>query len=364
MSPILDLSDVLFNPDAGTVTVDIVFVHGLNGDRIETWTSAATDEEPEKTTWPKDLLPKACPTARILSFGYNSAFADFYPLTGSKKEVALETTIDTFSTALHMQLANLRLKTETPDDRPIIYVAHSLGGLVVANALSKPHGIDEAAGKLNANTVGVIFMGTPFEGSSIAKWGSLGLRLWSLVSKTEKATVKDLEKRSSRLATINENMAKYIQTRDRDHSRRPLDVVCCFEERPTHMGPKKEKVVDKESATLWLGAKVLSVRATHSAMVKYTDESDSTYITISGILSQWIKNLVEKGDTVKEEDPPHISLGDVHFDRIDQNFGAIAGNVMATKEHGIVMNGAMMQFGPGMSLADLKGSRDGKPSAR
>ena len=154
---------------------------------------------------------------------------------------------------------------------------------------------------MNANTVGVIFMGTPFEGSSIAKWGSLGLRLWSLVSKTEKATVKDLEKRSSRLATINENMAKYIQTRDRDHSRRPLDVVCCFEERPTHMGPKKEKVVDKESATLWLGAKVLSVRATHSAMVKYTDESDSTYITISGILSQWIKNLVEKGDTVKEE---------------------------------------------------------------
>jgi len=279
----------------------IVFVHGLNGDRIETWTSAVTKEEPEKTTWPKDLLPKSCPTARILSFGYNSAFAHFYPLAGSK-EIALETTIDTFSTALHLQLANLRLKTDTPDDRPIIYVAHSLGGLVVANALSRSHGTDDVAGELNANTVGVIFMGTPFEGSSIAKWGSLGLRLWSLFSTTEKATVKDLEKRSSRLATISENMAKYIQTRDRDHSRRPLDVVCCFEERLTYLGPNtKEKIVEKQSATLWAGAKVLSIPATHSSMVKYTDESDATYKAISGILSQWIKNLAEKGNTVKEE---------------------------------------------------------------
>jgi hypothetical protein len=196
----------------------------------------------------------------------------------------------------------VRNKTGTPDDRPIIYVAHSLGGLVVANALSRPHGTDTTVAELNANTVGAIFMGTPFEGSSIAKWGSLGLKFWSLVSATEKATIKDLEQRSVRLAIINEAMGKYIQTRDRDHSRRPLEVLCCFEDKPTRLGPlRKEKVVDRQSASLWQGAKVLSIGATHSNMVKFTDEYDEGYKMVSGVLFQWIKRLAEKSDTHETE---------------------------------------------------------------
>lgn len=46
--------------------VDIVFIHGLNGHYMRTWTHQ------KGTCWPKDLLPQALPAARIFSYGYPS----------------------------------------------------------------------------------------------------------------------------------------------------------------------------------------------------------------------------------------------------------------------------------------------------
>jgi hypothetical protein len=50
------------------VELSICFVHGLNGDPLKSWTS----ESPEKCCWPRDLLPKHFPSARIMTFGYNA----------------------------------------------------------------------------------------------------------------------------------------------------------------------------------------------------------------------------------------------------------------------------------------------------
>ncbi|KAL8874179.1 MAG: hypothetical protein Q9174_000445 [Haloplaca sp. 1 TL-2023] len=50
-------------------TIDVVAVHGLNGDVQKTWTS-----EKNNICWlsDPDLLPKYLPNARILSWGYNA----------------------------------------------------------------------------------------------------------------------------------------------------------------------------------------------------------------------------------------------------------------------------------------------------
>ncbi|KAK8038562.1 hypothetical protein PG993_006973 [Apiospora rasikravindrae] len=53
-------------------TVDVVFVHGLTGDREKTWT-AHNESEP----WPQTLLPSRLPTARVLTFGYDASVADW-----------------------------------------------------------------------------------------------------------------------------------------------------------------------------------------------------------------------------------------------------------------------------------------------
>ena len=87
----------------------IVFIHGLGGDRVRTWTWEGSDRV---LFWPKDLLPQACPAARILSFGYNADFAHFYPFYGPKF-ISEQSTIDDHSTALFQSLIGLREKTNT-----------------------------------------------------------------------------------------------------------------------------------------------------------------------------------------------------------------------------------------------------------
>jgi hypothetical protein len=58
------------------------------------------------------LLPKDCPTSRILSFGYNADFSRFYPFYGPKKG-SKQLTIDNHSTALFQSLIGLRENTES-----------------------------------------------------------------------------------------------------------------------------------------------------------------------------------------------------------------------------------------------------------
>jgi len=45
-------------------------VHGLNGTAKDTWTDKETG-----TFWLEDLLPSAIPTARVMTFGYDSRLA-------------------------------------------------------------------------------------------------------------------------------------------------------------------------------------------------------------------------------------------------------------------------------------------------
>ena len=51
------------------VKFDIVFVHGLRGDRIATWTR-------DGVCWPRDLLREDLPGARVITWGYDSTVAN------------------------------------------------------------------------------------------------------------------------------------------------------------------------------------------------------------------------------------------------------------------------------------------------
>ena len=67
-SPIVLFPDgikVLYdNPDAA---VDVCFVHGLNGNRENTWTA-----DRQSAPWPQTLLPSELEDARILVYGYDA----------------------------------------------------------------------------------------------------------------------------------------------------------------------------------------------------------------------------------------------------------------------------------------------------
>ncbi|CAG7853266.1 SubName: Full=Uncharacterized protein {ECO:0000313/EMBL:CCA76038.1}; Flags: Fragment [Serendipita indica DSM 11827] len=98
-------------------TVDIIAIHGLNGHREKTW---MTDDG---VLWLRQFLPSSLPRARILTYGYD---AD----THSTECVSTQT-----MRRHAVGLAQAILRKRKDARRPIIFVAHDLGGIILKWAL-------------------------------------------------------------------------------------------------------------------------------------------------------------------------------------------------------------------------------------
>lgn len=94
-------------------SVDIVAIHGLNGHREETWTDRASG-----VNWLADAacLRNDIPEARVLSFGYKTANG---------------WDVRDFASIL-LACIKSRRQSSAEKQRPIIFICHSLGGLVFA----------------------------------------------------------------------------------------------------------------------------------------------------------------------------------------------------------------------------------------
>ncbi|GAA5628758.1 hypothetical protein Brsp05_04057 [Brucella sp. NBRC 12953] len=135
-------------------TADVIFVHGLSGDPVDTWTSAGATE-PEGGYWPH-WLATDIPHLNLYTLGFPaSVFAQW-----AKKEMNL---YDRAKNFLEM-LASYEFGA-----RPIIFVCHSLGGLLVKQILrTAKESIDEDWRRVGESCLGVLFIATPHSGSSVA----------------------------------------------------------------------------------------------------------------------------------------------------------------------------------------------------
>ncbi|RBA13213.1 hypothetical protein FPRO05_13640 [Fusarium proliferatum] len=182
--------------------VDIVFLHGLRGDREKAWTKNGV-------IWPKDLLPDDIPASRIFLFGYDTN------ITSAGRSGVSKTEIHGDAEDVCAKLAAERLSTQTVD-RPIILVAHSLGGLVAAQILvhgeHKPENSAEAS--IARNVRGMIFLGTPFRGSSVAKPAEVVRRVLNLFKvDTQQQTLKLLGVDSERLDELTRAFPEILNKR-------------------------------------------------------------------------------------------------------------------------------------------------------
>jgi pimeloyl-ACP methyl ester carboxylesterase len=122
----------------------IVLVHGLTGNREKTWTHR------NGTFWPGALLTEDFPRARIMTFGYDADVVRFWTIASSNR-------LDDHGKSLAYALLDQRGEV---GQRPILFVAHSLGGLVCEEALNLTQKRQDLASIL-PSTVGIVFMGTP-----------------------------------------------------------------------------------------------------------------------------------------------------------------------------------------------------------
>ncbi|EWZ36204.1 hypothetical protein FOZG_11945 [Fusarium oxysporum Fo47] len=165
--------------------VDLVAVHGLKGHPTKTWRHAKT-----KAFWLKDFVPEDIKNARVMTYGYNSDVA-FSKSTAGVEDFAKDL------------LARLKAVRQDEWKRPIIFICHSMGGLIVKKALIFAHDRQQIYNTVAESKVGIIFLATPHRGSGLAGPGQLAsklLRTFGISANTK--LVKSLRQKSESLWDI------------------------------------------------------------------------------------------------------------------------------------------------------------------
>ncbi|KAI3336670.1 hypothetical protein HD806DRAFT_542484 [Xylariaceae sp. AK1471] len=211
---------IVYEPKTGDSVVDIVIIHGLQGHPYRTWacaqppkkdlpsaaghqsvsvgtavrsttklkriiprikrsltgrgsvkseigTEEGVDPQPKDTPifWPADLLPSDCPQSKIIVYGYDTKVTNYLRAPTNQNGIFHH------AKDLLSELAGVR-----EPGRPLIFIAHSLGGIVTKEMLARSAASSEDRLKnIVESTAAVIFLGTPHRGSP----GLATLGLWA-----------------------------------------------------------------------------------------------------------------------------------------------------------------------------------------
>ncbi|KAJ6437374.1 hypothetical protein O9K51_09930 [Purpureocillium lavendulum] len=222
------------------------------------------------------LAPKLA-RARILTYGYDAYIV--------RKEVAGNNGLVEHAANLVNDLTEQRRSTNSRS-RPIVFVAHSLGGLVCKKAIllsrnpTEPHLRD-----IFDSVRGIVFLGTPHRGSWLAKWADIPATLLGVVKSTNNKLL-DLLKTDEEI--LKDTREQFLATiREQHRNGRRLEVTCFVEELPV---PGVGLVVCRESATLE-GYTAVTIHGNHMNMVKFASDLDNGFKRLLGELQRWIEPI-------------------------------------------------------------------------
>jgi len=241
--------------------IAVVFVHGIFGDTLGTWTSSGTSFF--------DLLkndPEVGPKVDIFAFGYTSNF-----FKGGSFG------IDEAANTLYARLENEKVL----DYPAIVFVNHSMGGLVVLRLLLQNPDVRERSPV-------IVFFGTPQEGAQI-----------TLIAK-EIANNDALEhmlpaNRNIFLRTMNDDWKKL------DPATRPA-IHCAYEKLQTGVSV----IVPWESATRFCDSPALAIAENHIGIVKPDRPQHDSFMVVQRAL----RPLVSADFAPRLETPDFTTEGD------------------------------------------------------
>lgn len=307
----LGLTQIDGHPEDHPFVADVVFVHGLQGHPQRTWqsksnpdssirarkrrrlfsrkgTEAIAHDDP-KLFWPADILPQDHKDVRILTFGYDSKVTKAFMAPTSKNGIFQHG--NSFLRAVSRARVGCR-------QRPIVLVAHSLGGLVVKQALieAQKQIHDPDLLDINDSTHAIIFFGTPHRGSDLASWGLLLSTIAKVAQfDTNEAVLRDLDPMSgsSKLEEMRLDFDDILQDSQR---LRELHVYS-FQEEEGMTGTKLfgGKVVSNESSSLdsrKYGND--TIHANHMNMCRFSTKDDDGYEKFSAVLAKYISEIKTK----------------------------------------------------------------------
>ncbi|VUC23220.1 unnamed protein product [Clonostachys rosea] len=307
--------NVVVNPD--NPRLDIVFVHGFNGHPERTWThktvEATSRNEPHGNRrhdrpskfrklnpfsesrqigiiphgghiyWPRDLVPKVIPDARVLSYGYDAKIQQ-----PSGPPVSTHTVYDIYNDFSIV----LEAKRRGDPKRPIIFVAHSLGGIVVKGLL---HRCGQTFNQSHIrpifeSTVGIMFFGTPHfgadPGGSLIHVGERVLKtLGHAVNEHVRACLLPTSDRLRELRDIFGPMAR--ERKWKVHS---------FQEQYGFKILSGKKVVEDTSSYVNIPdlETVEHINQDHSRMCRFSGIEDPEFMKVEAALRRMVLDVPEK----------------------------------------------------------------------
>ncbi|KAF2153981.1 hypothetical protein K461DRAFT_120051 [Myriangium duriaei CBS 260.36] len=243
-------------PDA---EVDIILIQGLDANPYYTWLwqaqvaknklhtrSVSVKNAKRKCFWINELLPKHLTKARIATYAYQTRWRSKDFATGLRE----------CGDAL-LQYLQLDWMPKN-NNRPIILVGHSFGGLVIQQALvTANHGI--AHRDFREAVSAIMFLGVPMQGTTLANMGS-----WIERINKSAGLMKTLSKDSPELrALLCDFYAAYNQ----------LPITCFTERERSSYGLLNVQTVQDNSATI-LGKDQIFLDTDHSGLNKFSGDED------------------------------------------------------------------------------------------
>ncbi|KIX93516.1 uncharacterized protein Z520_10694 [Fonsecaea multimorphosa CBS 102226] len=312
-------------PNPAHVVADIYFVHGLMGHPFKTWyhpkaasaqksqdnpeskkyrlskifgrkhedrreTSGNSSVEPSPKErgcyWPLDLIPSDFENVRVLTCGYDSHPTRF--LAGGNQ----------MNISQHAQNLLQRIRTTRShcQGRPIIFVAHSLGGILVEDAIieSRKYEDQPAVMDISRSSVAIFFFGTPHHGSDAAKYGEyLGKILETCGVGVNKQILRGLQRNGEKLSSVERDFNDLIN--------KPIPAseklqICSFQEGKTVTGLKFfpiGKVVEDSSSCFNRRDIETSffINENHMGMTRLQSAQTQGYVDFRSMLREYLQKI-------------------------------------------------------------------------
>ncbi|KAF8540313.1 hypothetical protein BDD12DRAFT_33818 [Trichophaea hybrida] len=295
----------LNNPNE-PITADIIAITGLAGHAFGSWQNRSTHE-----MWLYDYLPEQFESARIMTYGYNSSLLEpnGARLTDHRKDFM-------------EKLCNARF--DCPK-RPIIFIGHSLGGILVVQTML------QSFNQLGQNTAhrdifdavrGIFFFGTPHQGLNVGD-------LRELVAMQAQAE-RDNYELPQLLDQLNNDSEFLVNQKDACISmwEQFTGKICSFYETEKTKtvvsvggtvqrgGPKVQKVL-RFSAVLGIGQESsVPIISNHADMVKFANV-DGAFGTVVRHINEW---LARSNRAAFQSVIDSVKSGDIsrHFPPVNQ----------------------------------------------
>ncbi|KAA8899102.1 hypothetical protein FN846DRAFT_782513 [Sphaerosporella brunnea] len=260
-------------------TYDVIAVSGLSSHAFGSWKSPQNSH----VMWLRDILQLDFPDFRVLTWGYESDLRD-----GTN-----DSTIADFSRQLLTAVHTARDDDSEGKTRPVVFVGHDLGGLIIKHALVEAaQGSSEDDQAIMRCCVGIFLFGVPNRGLNN------GYLLSLVKGRKNEALVQNLMESSALLNNLHIAFQRSYKS-----SLKYCFVASFFETRDTNTVELPDgswsrsgepiRVVTRESATGFAPEEEahnqIAIVADHSKLVQFKGRDDANYLHVRAKLKEMVR---------------------------------------------------------------------------